>query len=159
MIEPRLDPEVIHNETELLAAAIHIDRYILDAMDRLEEDFAALHSLTMQTFNQLNKNKFALNDKVMRENEVPGDDVTRNLESITSYNEKMEKSTDTPKSRLQKLCICCERSVSFYDEVFEAAVDEAVSLTAQSMASLALDRIEILKHALGNECGCNGLFA
>ena len=155
MVEPKLDPEVIHNETDLLAAAIHIDRYVMDAMDRLEEDFAEINSLTMQTFNQLNKNKHLLTDKVLSDKQALSKDVTCNLEKITLYNEKMEALVDTPILRLQRLCASCDRSVVFYGAVVETAIDEAVKARAKELASSAFERHEILKEALGKECGCD----
>jgi len=36
----KLDPKVVHNVIDLLAAAVHIDRNLMDMMDRLDEDFA-----------------------------------------------------------------------------------------------------------------------
>ena len=154
MLEPSLDPEVIHTETDLLVAAIHIDRYLIDAMDRLEEDFTEIHSLTLQTFKQLSRNKHLLNDKVLSEKESPGEDVTRNLEKITSYNEQMEEIVDTPVSRLRRLCTCCDRSLTFYNAIKDASADAEVKIKAQNLASSAQGRISILKQALG-ECGCD----
>jgi len=154
MIEPKLNPEVIHNETDLLAAAIHIDRYMMDAMDRLDEDFAEINSLTMQTFRQLSRNKYVLNDKVLSDRQTPGEEVTSNLEQITLYNEQMEAQVDTPTSRLQRLCACCDRSFDFYDAIAETSTDEAVVTTAQQLARSARERINILREALGEKCGC-----
>jgi len=154
MVEPRLDPDVIYNETDLLAAAIHIDRYVMDAMERLDYDFVELNDLAMQTFKQLSRNKFALNEKVLNDKNAPGEGVTRNLEEITAYNELMEKTANSPKSRLQRLCACCERSLVFYSAIAESAADEVVRLTVQGLASSARERTGILKQALGGECGC-----
>ncbi len=154
MLEPKLDPEVIQNETDLLVAAIHIDRYVMDAMDRLDEDFAEINSLTMQTFKQLSKNKHVLNDKVLGAKQSLGEKVTSHLEEITSYNEQRERQVNTPESRLQRLCACCYRSYDFYGAVAEASADEAVVATAQELASSALERIGVLRAALGKECGC-----
>ncbi len=155
MIEPKLDPEVVHNETDLLAAAIHIDRYMMDAMDRLDEDFAQINSLTMQTFKQLSRNKYVLNDKVLSDKQAPGEEVTHNLQQITSYNKQMEEQVDTPTSRLQRLCACCDRSFDFYKTVAKTSSDEAIKTRAQELASSAHARQEILKQALGKECGCD----
>ncbi len=155
MLEPRLDPNVVHNETDLLAAAIHIDRYVMDAMDRLEEDFAQIHSLTMQTFKQLSKNKHDLNDKVMSDKVVPGEAVNSNLEEITLYNVKMEEVANSPNERLQRLCACCDRSFAFYSAIIESTKDDGIKLVAQNLASTALDRIGILRQAVGKECGCD----
>ena len=151
----KLDPTVIHTETDLLAAAMHIDRYVMNALNRLDEEFSGIHSLTMNTFKQLNKNKHALNNKITRDKEVPSDDVTSSLERITLYNEQMEEKTTTPTSRLQRLCACCDRSFAFYEAVVEMSTDEAVKLFAQKLASSAHDRIVVLRGALGKECGCD----
>ncbi len=155
MLEPRLDPDVIQNETDLLVAAIHIDRYVMDAMDRLDEDFSEINSLTKQTFKQLSKNKHVLNDKVMADKQAPGENVTSHLEEITTYNEQMETQFNTPVSRLQRLCACCDRSLVFYGAVVETTTDEAIKTKAQELVSSAFERKEILKHALGKECGCD----
>lgn len=155
MIEPKLDPGVVHNETDLLVAAIHIDRYVMDAMDRLDEDFAQINALTMQTFKQLSQNKHVLNGKVLSDKTVPSEDVTINLEEITQYNEQMEERVDTPVLRLQRLCACCDRSFIFYKTVAESSSDEAIKNRAQELASAAHARQEILKQALGKECGCD----
>lgn len=154
IIEPRLDPNVIHNEVDLLAAAIHIDRYLMDAMNRLEKDFSEMDKLAMLTFKQLNSNKHILNDKLLSDKQVPGEDVTRSLEQMTLYNEQMEAKATTPISRLQQLCASCDSSIAFYIGIVEEATDDAVTLTAKKLASSALERVRILKQALGEECGC-----
>ena len=156
MMEPKIDPNVIQNETDLLAAAIYIDRYVMDAMDRLDEDFEQINSLTIQTFKQLSQNKYVLNDKVLSGETELSEDVTRNLKEITLYNEQREEQFDTPVSRLQRLCACCDRSFAFYDAVAESASDEAVRARARELVSSAFERSEILKRALGKECGCDG---
>jgi rubrerythrin len=154
MVEPRLNSRAVHNETDLLAAAIHIDRYLMNAMERLNEDFSEINALAKQLLNQLSRNKHMLNDNISSGGEHPGEDITSSLEEITSYNEKMETKVDTPKARLQRLCACCDRSFAFYDAVVETTTDEKVMLAAQKLTSSALDRIGILKDALGEQCGC-----
>jgi len=154
MTGPKLDPKFIHNVTDLLASAMHIDRYVIDAMNRLDEDFSGIHSLAIQTFKQFNRNKTALNDKVKIDKEVPGDDVTFNMEKIISCNEQLEEKADTPTLRLQRLCACCDQSFSFYEAIIETTNDDIVMLAAKEQASSARDRIDILRRALGKECGC-----
>ena len=156
MIEPLLDPDFVNNETDLLAAAIHIDRYVMNAMDRLDEDFKEIDALAIQTFKQLSSSKHLLNDKVLRDKETPGEGVSSNLEEITVYNELMEKEANSPVSRLRRLCACCDRSFAYYSEIAEVHADEAVKLMADKLASSARERSEILKQALGKECGCEG---
>ncbi len=155
MIKPKLDPEIVHNVTDLLAAAIHIDRYMMDAMERLDEDFAEINTLTMETFKQLSRSKHALHDKILSDKQAPGESVTRNLEEITLYNEQMEEIANSPISRLQRLCACCDRSFAFYQAIIETTADEAIKSTAQNLASSAIDRIGVLRLALGKECGCD----
>lgn len=154
MLEPLLDPDVVSNEIDLLAAAIHIDRYVMNAMGRLGEDFSEIDALTMQTFNQLSGSKHLLNDKVLRDKETPCEGLTRNLEKITVYNEQMEEKANSPASRLRRLCSCCDRSFSYYSTIAEIHTSEAVKLMAKKLLVAAQKRIEILKQALGKECGC-----
>lgn len=156
MVDPKLNPEVIQKETDLLAAAIYIDRYVMDAIDRLDEDFEQINSLTIQTFKQLCQNKYVLNDKVLNGKNELSEAISCNLKEITLCNEHLENLADTPVSRLQRLCACCDRSFAFYDAVAETTADEAVKIRAQELASSAFERMEILKRALGTECGCDG---
>jgi ribosome assembly protein YihI (activator of Der GTPase) len=67
----------------------------------------------------------------------------------------MEKYSDDPESRLQRLCACCDRSFAFYDAIVETAADEKIMLEAQKLTSSALDRIGVIKQALGNLCSCD----
>lgn len=155
MIEPLLDPDVISSEIDLLAAAIHIDRYVMNAMDRLDEDFAEIDALAIQMFKQLSSSKHLLNDKVLRDKATPGEAVSNNLEEIMVYNEMMEEQTDSPVARLRRLCACCDRSFIYYSEIAKVHADEAVKLLANKQASSARERSELLKQALGKECGCD----
>lgn len=154
MTESKLDPKFIHNVTDLLVAGMHIDCYVIDAMNRLDEDFSGVNSLARQTFKQFSRNKTALNNKVKIDQEVPGDDVISNMEEIISCNERMEEEADTPTLRLQRLCACCDQSLTFYEAIIETTNDDIVMLTAKEQASSARDRIAILRQVLGKECGC-----
>jgi len=148
MLEMKLDPKVVHNVIDLLAAAIHIDRNLMDMMDRLDEDFAEISTLTRQIFKQLSRNKHALNDKVLTGKEAPSEDVINHLEKFTLHNKQMELHANTPKSQLQRLCTCCELCSAFYEAIVETAVDETVALIAQELAASTFDRVKILKMAL-----------
>ena len=154
MLKLRLDPYIVHNETDLLAAAMHIDRYVMDAITRLDDYCSGIQSLAIQTFQQFKRSKMALNNKVKVDKEVPGDEVTSNMEEIFTCNEQMEEKADTPTLRLQRLCACCDQSYSFYQAIIETTIDNAIMLAAKELASSAHDRIDILRQALGNECGC-----
>lgn len=150
VIEPRLDPKTVHNEADLLAAAIHIDHYLADEMKMFTPDSPEINSLEKETRQQIVSHENALSDK-----SPPGEDITSSLKKIESYNLTMAKKANDPDSRLQRLCACCDRSFAFYDTVVETADDEAIMLAAQKLTSSALDRIGILKQALGSKCGCN----
>ena len=154
MAEPRLDPKAIHNEADLLAVAIHIDHFLADEMDSFAAETPEIDSLARETRLQININENALYDDALKEKIIPGDDISRSLKEIDSYNVYLEKNINTPDARLQRLCACCDRSFSFYDAVMETAIDEKVMLSAQKLTSLALDRIGVLKQALGKQCGC-----
>ena len=154
MIESELNPKFIHNETDLLAAAMYIDHYVMAAMNRLDKDFSGINSLAVQTFKQFNRSKIALSNKVKIDKEVPGDDVTANMEEIISCNEQVEEKADTPALRLQRLCACCDQSFAFYQSIIDTTIDDAIMLVAKELASSAHDRVDILRQAHGKECGC-----
>jgi len=153
-IEPSLDPNIIRTETDLLAAAIHIDRYMLNAMERLDEDYSEIDLLTLQAFRQLSSNKYALNDQFLSGGESPGDELTENLEAITLYNEQLELKVNTPRLRLQRLCSSCDRSYLYYNAIAETTENEAILTAAHRLAAIARERIEVLRRVLGKECGC-----
>lgn len=153
-VEPRLNPKAVHNEADLLAAAIHIDQYLVNEMSRVAENSPEIEALARETRLQISANENALYDDAVNKQMTPGEEISKNLEQLASYNTYMEKNDDSPDSRLKRLCACCDRSFSFYDAVVEATEDEKVMLTAQKLTSSALDRIGVLKQVLGKECGC-----
>ncbi len=155
MEEGKLEPEIIQSEIDLLAAAMHIDRYLMDAMNRLDGDYSELNSLALLTYNQLSKIKHTLNKKILSEKKSPSDELTSNVENNILCNMQMEDENDTAKSKLQKLCYCCHSSFDYYEAIAEKSVDEAIKSTAQGLASSARERIDLLKQALGVECGCD----
>lgn len=150
MVEPMLDPRAIHNEADLLSAAIHIDHYLANEMDMTAAGSTVLDSLVSQTRQQISGNKEALSVKAQNNREVPGEDVARNLETVSLYNKHMEETANSPELKLQRLWACCDRSFAFYDAIVETTTDETIMLTAQRLSLSALDRIGILKQELGN---------
>ncbi len=152
-VEPRLDPKAVHNEADLLAAAIHIDYYLVDEMNKVAENSPEIESLARETRLQISSNENALNDDLSKQIS-PGEEINKNLKQLGSYNAYMKKNDDSPDSRLKRLCACCDRSFAFYDAIVEMADDENVMLTAQKLTSSALDRIGVLKQLLGKACGC-----
>jgi hypothetical protein len=153
--EPMLDPVLIRYEADLLIAAIYIDRYLLDAMNRLEQDFAKIHFLSTQTFKQITRNKYILNDKILTAKEKTGDDTIANLEKVIAYNEQMEEKAENPGSKLQRLCVCCNRSIIFYEAIVAMTADENIRSCAQKLALSVNDRMKILEQAPGRECRCD----
>ena len=154
MVEPRLNPKVVHNGADLLAAAIHIDHNLANEMNKIAENYPEIDALARETRLQISSNENALYDEAINNKKSPGEEILKNLEQLQSYNAYMAKNDDTPDSRLQRLCACCDRSFAFYDAIVETADDENIMLAAQKLTSSALDRIGILKQALGKKCGC-----
>jgi len=152
--EPRLDPMAVHNEADLLAAAVHIDQFLADEMTKIADSSAEINLLARETRLQINDHENALYEKATKIQQSPGDDITRTLAQVKSYNDYMGQSKNSHDTRIQRLCACCDRSFAFYDAVVETTTDEAVMLMAQRLTSLALDRIGIIKQAMGKECGC-----
>ncbi len=153
-VEPRLDPKSVHNEADLLAAAIHIDSFLEVEMEKVSENSPEIVSLARETRLQINEHEKVLYKKSLDQNELPGADISSNLAQVKSYNEYLGAEAETQVLRIQRLCACCDRSFAFYDAVVETTSNEVVMLTAQKLTSLALDRIGVLKEALGKECGC-----
>ena len=153
MDQPRLDHKAVHNEADLLAAAIHIDHYLVDEIDKVAKDSPEIDSLTKQMRQQISRNEGILHDDSANKKITPGEEITKNLEQLKSYHAYMEKNDNSPNLDLQRLCACCDRSFVFYDAIVETTDNENVMLIAQELTSSALDRIGILKQVLGSECG------
>ena len=143
--EPMLDLKAIHNQTDLLTAAIHIDSRLADDMDMYASDSPEINSLIKETRQRIINNKKALEGKT-----TPSNDITRNLQKIELYNTHIEKNSNNKNLKLQRLCACCDRSFAFYDAIVETTKDEEVMLTAQELTSSALDRIGTFKNVFGN---------
>jgi len=153
-VEPRLNPKSIHIEADLLAVAIHIDHFLLDEMAKIVEHSPEVKTLVSEVKLQINANENALREKATNKKQLLSKDLARNLAQIKSYSDGMVESANTQKLIIQQLCACCDRSFAFYDAVVASTADEAVMLAAQKLSSLALDRIGVLKQAVGKECGC-----
>ncbi len=150
-IEPKLDPKAIHNEADLLAAAIHIDHYLVEEMNKIAAGSPEIDALAKETQLHIKNNKNALHNKASNNGVSPGLDITNNLKRLDSYNSYRENNAESVKSSLERLLACCDRSFVFYDAVVETAADESVMLIAQKLTSLALDRIALLKQMLVNQ--------
>ncbi|PCJ85666.1 MAG: hypothetical protein COA54_10745 [Thiotrichaceae bacterium] len=152
--EPRLDPKAVHNESDLLAVAIQIDHFLVKEMDALAKNSVEIKSLAREIRLQVTINENSLYDNAMNRQESPGTEITGNLQQIKSYNAYMGEKANAQSLKIQRLCACCDRSFSFYDAVVETTTNETVMLAAQKLSASALDRIGILKEAMGEECGC-----
>jgi len=138
--EPALDPKAIHNEADLLAAAIHIDLYLANQMHAISSHFPEIDTLVNEIRQQINHHEHTLKDKAS-----PGTDISSNIEQHALYNARLEIKLDNPELRLQRISACCDRSFAFYDAIVEMVDDETVMLTAQKLTALALDRIGIIR--------------
>jgi rubrerythrin len=149
-VEPVLDPRAIHNEADLLAAAIHIDRSLTDTMGMITADSPQLLALVQETRQQISDNENALGNLAHNSKQLPGEDISTQLEQLKSYAMQMEKKSNSLDSNLQRLSFDCDRSFAFYDAIVESAADESIMLAAQKLTSAALDRIGVLQQALGD---------
>lgn len=139
-VETRLDHRAVHSESDLLTAAIHIDRRLANTMTHLAGDSPEIKQLVRKTQEEIDSYEGNL-DKISSANA----DIVKNLEQVDAYIEKMEKLSSNTDEKLHQLYACCDRSFSFYDEIVSTTSDEKVMLTAQKLASSALDRIAALK--------------
>jgi rubrerythrin len=149
-VEPVLDPRAVHNEADLLAAAIHIDRSLTDTMDMITADSPQLLALARETQQQISDNENALGNLAYNSKQLPGEDISTKLEQLMSYAAQIEKKSRNLDSNLQRLSFDCDRSFAFYDAIVESAADESIMLAAQKLTSAALDRIGVLQQALGD---------
>ena len=149
--EPGADPRNIQNEIELLAAAIQIDRYIADAIGKIDNDSAQLITLAREVQQQVNNNENALNRMAPDYGGLTGAAIPMTLTPADSNEASTEGELVNPDSDLQRLSIYCDQSFAFYDAIVASTTDESMMRTAQSLTSSALDRIGILKQLAGNE--------
>lgn len=144
--ELSLDPKAIHSDSDLLAAAIHIDKYIAEQIKEISSNNSEINALAEETQQQISNNEHALKDKAS-----PSNDITKNLEELALLNKKMKQEYNDPDFNLQRLWSCCDRSFAFYDSIVERATDEKLMLEAQKLTSSALNRIGVLKEVLQEE--------
>ena len=150
LLEPVLDPRAIHNEADLLAVAIHIDRCLAETMSMITADSPQLLALAREAQRQISDNENALGSLALNDRNLPGKEISMNLEQLESYNAQMEEKPNSLDANLQRLSFYCDRSFAFYDAIVESTADESIMLAAQKLTSSALDRIGVLQQALGN---------
>jgi len=148
---PTPDPSTIHSEAELLATAIHIDRYLADAMSKIITGSPQLTALARETRQQIIDNEKALNSITPNTGELPVDDISMILAQLDSSDSDTEAVPVSLDSELQRLSSYCDRSFAFYDAIVESTTEESIMRAAQRLTSSALDRIGVLKQVIGNE--------
>jgi rubrerythrin len=142
------DPRTIQNEMELLASAIQIDRYLSDAISKIDTDSPQLAALARETRQQISNNEEALNSLAPDYREFAS--LIPMLLALAEVNEVMtEDDSDRLGAELQRLSIYCDQSFAFYDAIVESTNDESMMRTAQTLTSFALDRISVLKQVTG----------
>ena len=142
------DPGTIQNEMELLASAIQIDRYLSDAIGKIDTDSPQLATLARATRQQISNNEDALNSLAPDYREIPGL-IPMLLAHAEANDATTEDGSGSLGAELQRLSIYCDQSFAFYDAIVESTSDESMMRTAQTLTSSALDRIGILKQITG----------
>ena len=137
--EPMFDPKIIHNDVDLLTAAVHIDGYLLAAMQQLEKQTPPINSLIDQTKKQLAHHHTKLNAQ------SANNETLSMLEKLKSYNVYLDEKANSTEAKIKRLWSCCDRSFAFYDAIQTSTDNETIMLTAQSLTIQALDRISVLK--------------
>lgn len=145
--EPALNPRAIHNEVDLLSAAIHIDNYLFQQMSVFSASTPAINNLATQIQEQIKSNEDTLSKQELNEKILPGEAITSNLEQLKAHNSSTINDQDL---NLQRLWSCCDRSFAFYDAIVETTTNEDMMLIAQKLTVTALDRIGILKEVFGD---------
>ncbi len=144
-VEPKLDPRTIHNETDLLTAAIYIDHYLADEIDIIAKNSAEIDPIIREIRQQI-----ANNEKALDHGSSASEDISRAIEKIKSYHAEIEKGLNNNDLRLKRIHAYCDQSFAFYDAIVETNSDEAVMLGAQRLTAAALDRINALKQLFGD---------
>ena len=138
---PRLDPTAIHNQAELLATAIELDRHLVRAMQEIDNDLPRLEELTRDAIKQIGSN-----EALLQQNSAQAADSAVTASGVDLGRLEFG-AADNLGSKLVRLGVYCDRCFVFYDAIVETTKDEAVLQTAQQLAASALDRIGVLKQA------------
>jgi len=140
---PRLDPQVVHTDADLLVAAIHINHYLLEQMESISKSNPKITPLANETAQQTLQLEEELSSKIQ-----PGQEIIDNVNQLKQFRDNDSNSKNEPDIELQRLWSCCDRSFSFYDSIVENASNEELYLKAQNLSSSALDKIGELKKIL-----------
>jgi len=151
-VEPILDARIIHNEDDLLTVAIHIDRYLLNAMSRVVQGASLIDppvDLSIQSLISDTRQQISNNEKKLSATPAASDNALSMIEQLSTYNVNLDNQANDVDAEIKRLWSCCDRSFAFYDAIVEASVEENIMLAAQKLTASALDRIGILKQAFG----------
>ena len=141
--EPRLEPQAVHTDADLLIAAIHINQYLSKQMESISKKKPEIKSLANKTAQQTLQLEEELSSKTR-----PGQEIIESISKLKKFRAKEANNKDEPDIELQRLWSCCDRSFSFYDSIVEKATDEELYLMAQELTASALDKISELKKIL-----------
>jgi rubrerythrin len=142
--DPQPDLKAVRAEEDLLSVAIQFDRQLLEDMNRLASEFPALEAVTKRTQQQIERN-----EKMLRAKRAPGEPSATDVDKVAQHHADDERPADLD-ATIDRLCRVSDRAFVFYDAVVESAEDEAVMLTAQQLATTALDHIRALKDCFGD---------
>lgn len=140
LVEPRFNPEAVTSEADLLMIAVHIDQHLVNEMELLAAESADIAALANTTRQQIINNK-----KILGANADVSNAISPYLQQRDQYNAQLINTNSSTEARIEKLCACADRSFALYDTVVATAADEAIMLSAQKLATAALDRIGVLK--------------
>lgn len=149
--EPKLNTHAITNEVDLLAAAIHIDEYLLVQMQVIKNVTPQINPLLIKSKNHIAKNKAALLSQKKQFELIPSEEITNNLIKLKQHNIYMQNKFNQPNQEVLRVWACCDRSSAFFDAIVISTDDEKIMLSAQALTSIALDRIGFLKQVFGDD--------
>jgi rubrerythrin len=147
-MQPIPDAGAIHSEADLLATAIHLDRYFVAAVSQPGIDSAELSALAEEARRQISKNEALLEDLSLSTSQLAHEIASVILTQLVTGRANDRTGFTTANAELQQLRIVCDRSFVFYDALVESTSDESVMHAAQALAAVALDRTGVLQRAL-----------
>jgi rubrerythrin len=148
--ETTANPRAIQNESELLAAAIEIDRYLSVALTKLEPDSPQLAALARDTRQLISSHETALDRMAPGYSESASAEIAISLAQADANRTIPEDDSPSLDDELQRLSAYCDQSFVFYDAIVESTTDESMMQTAQALTASALDRIGVLKQVTGS---------
>jgi len=146
--QPIPDAGAIHSEADLLATAIHLDRYFVDGVSQLGIDSPELNALAQEARQQISNNEALLEDLSMHTPQLAHEIASAILTQSAIGRANDRSGLTTAGAELQQLRLGCDRCFVFYDAIVESTADESVMHVAQILASVALDRTGVLQRVL-----------